>query len=97
MMRTTNRTLAALLAAAILTMPSAAMADKPQDLPVPISEPTNMAGEAPARDPVLLAEAKVTREQAIAIITAVFTIPADMAEPNVSLSQSKEGAVWHVN
>lgn len=91
MFRTTKRTLAALLAAAVLALPGAALADS-QPAPLPAEMPVK---DGPT-DPVSLAEVKVTREQAIEIVKNLFTIPAEMLEPNANLSQSKQGAAWHL-
>lgn len=43
------------------------------------------------------AELKVTRDQAIAAAKAVFVIPPELGEPNVSVNQGRFGAVWSLN
>lgn len=84
MIRKQNRLLTALLAAALLALPTGAWAADgtvPEDPALPAAQPQ-------------LAEVKVSREQAVAIAHRTFTIPAELGEPNAGISQDADRAVW---
>lgn len=92
-----KRTLAALLVTAMVTAPGVALAEtNPADpAPAPVTLPAPAPAPAPDAKPQEgLMEAKLSKADAIAAAKAVFTIPADMNEPNANLSQSKTGATW---
>jgi hypothetical protein len=42
-------------------------------------------------------EAKITREEAINAATRMFTIPAELGEPNVNKNLSRDSATWSLN
>jgi hypothetical protein len=100
MLRSTQSKVAALVTAATLLMPTAAMAYDPDLAMVLAATPEQAAVTKEAgpdsKEAVVLAEVKLTRQQAIASVAKLFPIPADMGEPNVSLSQSAAGAVWRL-
>lgn len=81
MNRVQNRILASLLTGTLLAFPGGVWA---ADTAAPVDE-------APAEQ---LADLNITREQAIAIATAAFPIPDDLGEPNVSINQYEDGAIW---
>lgn len=94
-----SRFMASLLVAAVLTAPaSAALAAEGEAAPakVPTAEAPVTKPALPDKPTVSLAEVKVTREEAIAIATKAFPVPAEMGAPNVSLSQSGTYASWEI-
>jgi len=85
-----HSTIAALLVAATLVAPGTALAAGPVDTPLP-------AVEAKGEQSLALPVFKITREEAVAIATKTFAIPAEMTELTINLSQSKEFASWELN
>jgi hypothetical protein len=98
-----QRFMASLLVAAVLTAPGAALAAEGETAPAADPVKTESPVTKPAmpvkdeKSAVSLAEVKVTREEAIAIATKVFPVPAEMGAPNVSLSQSGTYATWELS
>jgi hypothetical protein len=96
MSRNALRSIAALMVAAAISLPGSVLA-APAPAPTEKADPVAPAPEKDPKAPPSLAEVKVTKEEAIAIVKGIFTIPADMNEPNGGISQSKTGAVWRLD
>lgn len=86
--------LASLLITSVLALPGGALAapsvvamEKPvQTMPAP-APAKDVAGEK-------LVEPVLTRDTAIVIAKKYFTIPKELGNPNVSINQSRERAIW---
>ena len=52
---------------------------------------------APEGESEELVQPKVSRDEAIAIARGIFTIPAELGEPNVGIHQDRVSAVWSLN
>lgn len=98
---TLRRPFGAILATLVLISPAGALASAPGGAPTaPPPVMTSPSPGAPATGPAAppaLAAVKVTREQAIAIAQKLFTIPAELGEPNANVSQSNGIATWSLN
>lgn len=92
-----------LLCALVLMAPAGALAkEEPlpvhQDptpskpMPMPVPETGDKDGAAGS-----LVEIKVSREEAIAVVRKLFTIPEELGEPNVTIHQSRVNATWSLN
>jgi hypothetical protein len=98
MTRTAVRSFAALLVAAAVAMPGSVFA-APDQMPTekPVPEAPAPAPDQNPKDKPVLAEVKITKEQAIEIAKQTFVIPDDMNAPNGGLSQSTGGAAWRLD
>ncbi|MFZ5825692.1 MAG: YcdB/YcdC domain-containing protein [Bacillota bacterium] len=94
MSRSPKSVLAALLTAAILAAPGGALASAPA---VAMSKPVETRPAplpAPGGESEELVQPKLSRDEAIAIARGLFTIPAELGEPNVGIHQDRVSAVW---
>lgn len=95
-----KRPLATALVLASVLAPASAFAEEAIEpaqpaITVPAPMPTPMP-PMPSEGPAL-AEVKIDREQAIAIVKKLVNISSEFGEPNVHIYQSQTGATWSLN